>query len=368
MKIAQVINSNSWGEISPDSFGKGIGGREGALVRLAKEWAKLGHEVTNFVSSGGSQRFEERLFDSAWPPGGFHEYVPTNLAKPMLRAFPYDAVVAWECPSVFADEQIQEQQKVRLVHMQVAHLAERDEAEHFSTGIVALSEWAKDFLQHSGVVTPNWYIRPNGVDISMYPKWEKKPKGIKVVYSSSPDRGLFHLLNMWPEIRKIDKNASLFVAYGATNFTRETKWQHTKLGEMSLEIERGLDQPGVFDVGKIGQAQLAKLQSKANLWLYPCDPIQATETGCITAIENMAAGNPCIMSDADCLESEFSNVSNVIPLPFNASDYVDSIGLAMSVPEDRKRMAVKARSFAESRDWSRIAPTWIDLFEENANV
>jgi len=136
MKIAQVINSNSWGDIGPDSFKKGIGGREGALVRLASEWASLGHEVTNFVSTGGSQRFPASpprpmghprnpdatpAFYAPWSKG-FHEYVPTNLAKPMLRAFPYDAVVAWECPSVYNDEQIQEQQKVRFVHMQVAHL------------------------------------------------------------------------------------------------------------------------------------------------------------------------------------------------------------------------------------------------------
>jgi glycosyltransferase involved in cell wall biosynthesis len=386
MKIAQVIQSDSWGDISPQAFERGIGGREGALVRLAKEWAKLGHEVTNFVSSGGSQRFRELDFiprgrptnvdatPSLYRPSftGFHEYVPTNLAKPMLRAFPYDAVVAWECPSVFADDDIVEKQPVRLVHMQVAHLDDHQNAERYSTGVVALSEWAKEFLLHSGLEMPDdkMYVRPNGVNLSNYPieKAMKKSRNMSFVYSSSPDRGLWHLLKMWPEIRREYKKANLFVGYGVKGYTDQIRWAHTRIGEMSTDIEKLMQQPGVVDIGKVGQKELANLQLNATAWLYPCDSIQATETGCITAIENMAAGNPCIISDADCLEAEFSvgNAACIKRLPFDQDKWMDAITNVLDRKQHHYELYVhNGRKFSEARDWSLIAPTWIELFKEN---
>lgn len=379
MKIAQVIRSDSWGEISPAAFERGIGGREGAMVRLAKEWATLGHEVTNFVTTSKSTRFPEwmgkgdsRFLSGLHPVEGFHEYIPLSLAQPMLASFPYDAVVAWECPSIFDSDEVMEKQRVRLVHMQVAHLQEKEEAEKCSTGVVALSEWAKDFMIHDGVKSDNFYVRPNGVEMNSYPleaaMKKANTKRPSFVYSSSPDRGLWQLLSMWPEIRKQYKKANLFVGYGVNKYVQQIRWAHSRIGQMSVDIERLMQQPGVVDVGKIGQKQLAQLQLKATAWLYPCDSIQATETGCITAIENMAAGNPCIMSDADCLESEFESASYIVPLPFKKEEWMDKISLLLQSDLHYNRMRKLGRMFAEKRDWSKIAPTWIDLFEENRDA
>lgn len=387
MKIAQVINSESWGEISPESFERGIGGREGAMVRLGIEWAKLGHEVTNFVPTKRAQRFEENNITSLTTKGisaietglprGFHEYVPLSLAKPSLSTWPYDAVVAWECPSIFDSEHVKEKQKVRLTHLQVAHFAygERDAAEEHSTGVIALSEWARDFLVHEGLQMDEsmLYVRPNGVDINTYPKdriqqkIQRKNRRHSFVYSSSPDRGLVHLLNMWPKIQKAFPGSKLYVAYGVEKYVEQLMWAHSKVGEMCIQIIQGMKQPNVINLGKIGQKQLAEIQMNSSMWIYLADTIQATETGCITAIENMAAGNACVMSDADCLKTEFEQYSLITPLPFDEDAYIDN--LTKFKNEDAFQLATsRARRFAESRDWSLIAPTWIDLFKENANV
>ncbi len=407
MKIVQVIQSNSWGEISPEAFKTGIGGREGAFIRLATEWAKLGHEVTNFVHTNKSKRFYEwpdpteadgspyifgcfRGAGEASPPlfrerKGFHEYIPLSLAQPMLASFPYDAVVAWECPSVFSMEEIQEKQKVRLVHMQVAHLSDIEmvAANQFSTGMVALSEWAKEFLIHSGLTlnSDKLYVRPNGVNISDYPfnKAFKKHRKTSFVYSSSPDRGLWNLLKMWPQIRSEFKKPNLYVAYGVGQYIDTVRWSHNRQGEMCVEIEEMMKQPGIIDVGKIGQKRLAELQLNATAWIYPADTIQATETGCITAIENMAAGNFCLVSDADCLEDEFGKgfvggkgkISEypppaiVFPLPFDQERWIGAISHLLKNQDEWLVRKLAARTFAETRDWSRIAPTWIELFKEN---
>jgi hypothetical protein len=378
MKIAQIIQADSWGDVTPEALERGIGGREGALIRLATEWAKLGHEVTCFVPTKKAVRYSGASEPSnTRGEGGFHEYIPGKLARHMLAAFPYDAVVAWECPSIFSDERILEKQKVRLTHMQVAHFhdQEMEMAERFSTGVVALSEWARDFLVHEGLVHKNLYVRPNGVDISQYPIAEVSRESLhsmngppSFVYSSSPDRGLWPLLKMWPRIREVFGDAKLYVAYGVEKYVSQLMWAHSRNGEMCLDIIDGMNQPGVIDLGKIGQKQLAQLQMKATAWLYPADTIQATETGCITAIENMAAGNPCFMSDADCLESEFSKVSIINKLPFDQEDWIAELGNVLYDPAIFSRMQSRGRKFAETRDWKVIAPTWLDLFEENKSL
>src|SRR6188472_2157671 len=100
MKIANIIIADSWGEITPEALNKGIGGREGALIYLSREWAKAGHEVTNFVPVEKGKRFGEII--------GYHEYIPLNLTKPMLANFDWDVAIAWECPSVFDDQRVQD--------------------------------------------------------------------------------------------------------------------------------------------------------------------------------------------------------------------------------------------------------------------
>lgn len=361
MKIANVLHSDSWGDVTPSALERGIGGREGAMLQLSREWAKSGNFVTNFINTKKAVRHQEG--------DGFHEYVNVNMAQAMLRSFPYDAVVAWECPSVFGHDEVLEKQKVRLTHLQVAHFneGEQEAAETLSTGVVALSEWARDFLVHDGLTMPEdkLFVRPNGVNIDDYPINRTKSDKISFVYSSSPDRGLWHLLKMWPLIRKQYPKANLFVAYGVKKFTEQVRWSHSRVGEMSVEIEHLMQQPGVVDLGKIGQKQLAQIQMNATAWLYPADTIQATETGCITAIENMAAGNPCIMSDADCLKSEFGEVAEIVSLPMNIDEFAyTAVQNILEYPSRMADYAERGRTFAESRAWSKIAPTWIELFKE----
>lgn len=294
MRIAQVITAKSWGDVTPEALERGIGGREGSLIRLAREWARQGHEVTNFVPVENAIRHSEEVAPGALS-SGYHEYVPVEGARLILGCFKYDAVIAWECPSVFADDHVRKLQDIRLVEMQCAHFAEgqRQHAEAFSTGVVALSPWHRDFMLHDGLeMDPSLvHVLPNCVDLTFYPQpllddeaIERRRLGPKrFFYSSSPDRGLWGLLKTWPRIRGMYEEAELTVAYGVKDWCSNLRWAHFSQGEMAVEIEHLMRQPGIIDVGVIGQAQLARIQREATALLYPCDTIQPTETGCLVA-------------------------------------------------------------------------------------
>lgn len=376
MKIANVLIADSWGEVTPEAFNRGIGGREGALIYLSREWAKYGHDVTSFVPVEKGQRIYER--EEKYDPGrfsGFHEYVPLSLTKPMLSNFDYDVAIAWECPTVFEDERIRERIGLTVTEMQVAHLGTREQAaleEHIDV-LAVLSEWAGNLLLHSGINfdEENVKVFPNGVDISRYPieMVEKKfnapaHENMKFVYSSSPDRGLWQLLQAWPYIRKEFPKAELSVCYGVKKWTEHLKWAHNRVGEMAVEITRLMEQPGVKDLGKIGQDRLARLQLEADAWLYPLDSIQSTETGCITAVENAAAGNTIITTDCDCMKDEFEKIGTIVPLPFDPEKYAEE---AISVLNDEDFMNYQreaGRDFAEKRDWRLISEQWLQFFND----
>lgn len=389
MRISNVLISDSWGELTPDILEKGVGGREGAMMYLSREWAKLGHEVTNFVGVERGQRFEEK-FTGTWPLlhqglppgmgspyGGFHEYLPLNMCRPMLANQEWDAVVAWEQPSFFEEPRIRDNVKVAVCEMQVAHFgpSEMQAAEMYCDYVAALSDWHAEFLIHSGLdmgSRDKVVVFPNGVDITRYPKNEVTQKMLrgpetppKFVYSSSPDRGLWQLLQSWKYIRKAFPGAELHVCYGVDKLMNVLRWTHGRQGEMALEIERLMSQTGVLDYGKIGQGQLSKLQMDAAAWLYPLDAIQATETGCITAVENAAAGNPIITTDCDCMEAEFGAIGAIVDLPFDAHEYALAVEQVVGDEEVWEDLSQTGRSFAETRDWSKIAPRWLQLFQSH---
>lgn len=376
MKIANILISDVWGDVSPDALERGIGGREGAMIYLAREWAKQGHEVTNFVNTEESRRFHEPYIKNdvfingkALHSPGYHEYVPLNLTKPMLANFPWDVAIAWECPTVFEDHRILNNTKLRICEMQVCHfsLAEKEAAGNYCDYVAALSPWHREFLIHQGLDLDDdeVIVFPNGVDITRYPEPEygrKFTDDPKFVYSSSPDRGLWGILQIWPMLRKDFPNATLKVGYGAQNWINFNKWSHGRQGEMAVEIERLMKQPGVEDIGKIGQAELSKLQIEADAWLYPLDAMNATESGCITAVENAAAGNPIITTDCDCMPTEFGSIGRIVDMPWNPEEYYKAVKDVLTDETYYTTLQRRGRAFAEGRDWPIIAAQWLELF------
>lgn len=376
MKIAQVLIADAWGGVDAGSLERGIGGREGSMIHLSREWAKLGHEVTNFVPTTKPTRiYEDKGYNAHRV--GFHEYVPMPACQVVLRTIKYDAVVAWECPLIYEDPRVREIQDVRMVEMQCAHFpaGEAKNASLYASGVCALSQWHKDFLLHDGLEMPEdkVHVLPNCVNIEDYPvdDVEAVVRSKLIVsksffYSSSPDRGLVHLLEVWPAIRSKWPQATLKVGYGYTRWTDYLRWAHVKEGELALDLEDGMKQPGVQDVGKLGHRELAQIQKESTALLYPCDTIGPTETGCITAIEAMAAVTPVLTTDADCMAEEFGEDALIVNLPWDPAKYFDAVVRLMEDEDLYRELAFRGRALAEKRDWRLIAPHWIKLFEEEA--
>lgn len=378
-RIGLFLAESSWGAIDERAMSKGLGGRETALVALAQEFSNAGIEVYAFVprDKAGIARYE----NIRWVPNGY--------VIEMACALELDLFVSWENTQVLEELREQGFDGITAIEMQVAHLHSDAPVSSVADYVCVLSQWAADFFveQH-----PDCHdimvVFPNGIDAERFKiaaahsvKSDPIADGsdFHFIYSSSPDRGLHHLLAMWPEIQnritdEYQTGAHLHVCYGAENFVQNSMWSHREDALRALTIKETMDQPGVIYHGKIGQDELAALMVDCDLMLYPCDTMSPTETGCISICEALAAGTPVVTTDCDCIGPDYGHVTTQIRLPFAAGTY--GIGVADGYerfidkiidtlnPEDYMAQVEIGLEFVERRFWSTIAPNWIAFFDQ----
>jgi GR25 family glycosyltransferase involved in LPS biosynthesis len=138
--------------------------------------------------------------------------------------------------------------------------------------IVCLTPWHKQLIANSIEGIENKIIViPNMVDTKEFLEVNEKIKH-SFIYTSHAERGLWKVLNDWPNIREVWPDATLHIStpvYGLDYF--EKYFLH--------EI---LKYEGVFFYGCLAQKDLYKLMAKCQIWYYPTD---YEETFCITAWE-----------------------------------------------------------------------------------
>lgn len=370
LRIGQYLGACPWGPLTPDALGKGLGGRETALIQLSRAWATDGHEVVNFVPLG-----DAKPWHAEWGKGK-EDYIPGEMVRSYCEAFGFDAMVSWEEPRIFGVPEIRQGSKITVLEMQVAHtsVTSPDGSINLDEEIDryhVLSQWAGDFLcKNDRNIDPlKIHVYPNGVHL---PNYDAKPVGhpgpgpYKFLYASSPDRGLDHLLHAWPKIRKAYPGSTLDVCYGIENFILNNRLSHFVQSEMAMDVAERIDQAGVHYRGKVGQDQLAKLHYESHALLYPADTLQPTETGCITIVEAMASGSPVITTDCDCIGPDYGDSSAQLKLVDYTDDaYAALVSSVMDNPKTYEDLQERGLALAQRRDWDLIGGSWtLDLRTE----
>jgi glycosyltransferase involved in cell wall biosynthesis len=125
----------------------------------------------------------------------------------------------------------------------------------------------------------------------------------RVIYTSSYDRGLEHLLGMWGDVKKEVPEAELHVFYGWQLFDKfytttnpnpaSVMWKN-KMVEL-------MKQDGITDHGRVPQPELAEEYKKSGIWAYPT---HFGEINCISAIKAQAYGcEPVVVNYAALKET-----------------------------------------------------------------
>jgi glycosyltransferase involved in cell wall biosynthesis len=121
----------------------------------------------------------------------------------------------------------------------------------------------------------------NGVDISLFkPGVEKNPN--KVIFSSSPDRGLERAIEIVKRARSKYPDLELHAFYGTGNMRKMGMTEEADRADKAMA-----DNSFVKFHGFVPKRDLIKHFQESVCWIYCADFI---ETSCITAMEAMLSG------------------------------------------------------------------------------
>ena len=182
-------------------------------------------------------------------------------------------------------------------------------------------------------------------------------KPFKMLYASSPDRGLEHLLRMWPQIKEKIPTAELNFCYGWNMFDKSyadnpymQKWK-TKMQEL-------LKQDGITDHGRLSKENLDELTKSCDVWAYYCT---FDETNCITALNSQRLGCvPITMKRAGLMDTVYSGflIDGDGFLPETKNEYLEKLVYAYENPEWLKEELEKGKAGIKDFYWSNIAKLW----------
>lgn len=328
---------------------KGIGGSETAAVEVARWISQLtGRRVIIFAP-----RKDVKVFDGV-------EYRPAAQAPEYFQKFIPAAHVAWRHCTQFGDVP---------TYVWCHDLNTQGMEQLKFHKIFALSEFHKRFLTSMfGIPKEKILLTSNGIDPNRFPSSVmelKDPK--KIVFSSSPDRGLENAIKVMEKVRSEGTEAELHVFYGFDNMRK------MGMGAEADRLEKLIyERPWIKFHGNVSQKKLTEELKSAVLWLYPTNFL---ETYCITAVEMLCSSVYPVVREWGALPDTLRMASQYGMASVVDADPAAPDGIGIFAGEVIKALKNKLWEkvvVAPSQfSWENVAKQWIDLFglgEANAGL
>jgi len=359
---------------------KSLGGSESAAYYLARELAYRGHRVSCWTSTDKDVVVDGVTYCSVGPH---------TQATPLGERFdhyashtPIDVLIMQRQPHAF-----HKRWNAKVCIWQLHDLALYRSAAHMLNGmwqvdaVTTVSQWHAAQVQKVWNLPPEIIrVVPNGVDPALYESTPAKPcitfRGdetqvlndprdgsvmqvllpatpFKLLYQSRPERGLEHLVRPGGIMDRVRDLPVHLVVCGYDNTMPAVADLYQRLMAQAAEL------PNVSIIGALNKAQLAELQNKCDLLIYPTE---FDEVSCITAMEAMHAGLPMLTSEVAALpETCKESGTLLVPLPMGVTRADEDAFVAKlewlfkdKAEYPRELKVLKNRQFkaAESRTWS----------------
>lgn len=161
--------------------------------------------------------------------------------------------------------------------------------------VIHNSDWQREkYADHLGIPPEKHHVLKNAIEPSGVDIFEKLyPEKVKMIYSSTPQRGLSILYAVFEELYKKDQNIELNV-YSSFDI-----YGHQSRNTPFLPLfEKCKEHPGVNYFGSVSHDELLKATDEQHILALPSI---WPETSCITAMENMSAGNLIVTNNLGAL-------------------------------------------------------------------
>lgn len=300
---------------------QGMGGSEMAAIRLAREL----HNLTGMKVRIFNNRTERKDLNGVI-------YHPASEVIGYMKDFEPKVHIAWR-------------HNVKITHAPT-YLWSHDlaclgmEKHENYDGVLVLSEFHKNFVRGMFPMIPEekLIVFRNGIDVEHFYDAPKNPN--KMLYMSSPDRGLDKAILVIEEARKTLPDLELHLGYSFNNMIKMGKTAEAqKLMDMINE------RPWVTMHGNMNREQLTKMLSDGAVWIYPTD---FQETFCKTALEMICS-------------KVFPVYHGIGALVDTLKDYrINGMAKQLDVPCNEQTLGIYADAVVEAikaKSWENIKPT-----------
>ena len=265
-----------------NSVERGIGGSETSHVEMAWRLARRGHEVISYGPVPKDVPTPWR--DVQWRP----------LAQANFKAA--GLWLLYRCPAILDRFGPKRPDQPRWVMCQDEDYREQwsmTRAMKIDRVLALCDTHAATMVQRHPELDGIVSVTGNGVKLELLRAVEgegipaRNPN--RLMWASSPDRGLVHLLRTFRRAREFNPDLELHGFYGLDNIDKLIKFRPSFAHYKTFreELLRELDQPGVTWHGRVVQPTLYREWLKTGLWGYQTN---FTETSCITSMEAQALG------------------------------------------------------------------------------
>ncbi len=118
--------------------------------------------------------------------------------------------------------------------------------------------------------------------------------------------------------------------------------------------------PG-FQTTEYERDDLIALQKQAKALIYPLDPRRPSDFFSMAVLEAMAAGTPCVISDADSMSELWADAATILPRPIDLSSWYESVDDLLANPARWRAMSYAGRALAAQYDWNVTAQRYLSL-------
>lgn len=327
-------------------YSEALGGSETAVIYVAKELAKRGHEVIVFTRSDPEER------DGV-------AYLPFSRAKNILRTLPLDALVCSRDPMPLIWPR---RAAVTALWSHDLPAYKPPEADFYAF----VSMWqANQYVGNGLVPLERSRVLPNGVDLALFHQKAairefSRNSTIKFAWTSNPERGLWHAAEVVRRVREQYPNAELHVFGRNDVYGWNSSTEHVFYPD---------DMTGVILHKPLTKSKLANALVGMDMWVYPT---WWPETYCIAAVEAQAAGVPVVASSFGALTETAQKGRLVTGSMRDGQSHLDlvvgNVLDLLETPAERRKLQAEGLTYATTQSWESAAMRWEKLLTTSMGI
>ncbi len=192
----------------------------------------------------------------------------------------------------------------------------------------------------------------------------------RIMVGNDPQRGLWHVLDIFDKLKPLVPDATLHVTYDCQKVFDSVRWTASHMATLMLDCERRLAATeGVTSLGALSRQELIREQLECQVHVWPSDPPNVgSQIHGITQMECAAAGAALVLSDIEAFPEVFGEAALLLPVPgtfvpeherrADAQDWAEAIAEIMLSPEKWAEMSRTSRALAEQHTWAHVIDRW----------